>query len=122
MLTNFIDAIASQPGLSFDGDLDHAHGDAHHNLASLRDRNEYKVNTVEGDRWAYHLTLHNTRPRNARLEMLRRKAIQQLYERSIILRRNLVGTGFSLPPVESRFRVQVSGELTSACRFDDDNL
>lgn len=78
----------------------------------------YIFRTKDGRVYEYTLSLHNDTKKNKNVEAVRKKIIQQMYERALLLRRNLIGQNFERLPSKGAMRVHLHGEIVSARGFD----
>ncbi|KAL9648581.1 hypothetical protein ABK040_012239 [Willaertia magna] len=91
------------------GDLD---------LLTKPKENKYIFRTDDGAVYEYTITLYNDYKKDPKIDEMRKTIIKQLQERSLQMKRNLVGIEFTSPPRDSRTRVYIYGQIISACNFD----
>jgi hypothetical protein len=88
-------------------------------LLKKQSEKKYVFRAKSGQVYEYTIHLHNEFHKDPELEKQRKEIVETMNERSLSMRRNLVGQEFCIaPPSSNDTRVHVLGELVSATNFD----
>lgn len=83
---------------------------------------KYKFRTRNANVYEYTIYLFNESKKDSSIDKIRKKLLTQMYEKSLLMKRNLVGINFSQVPIESNKKIYINGEILKVCGFDETQI
>lgn len=91
-------------------------------LIKSRPIQKYKFRTRNANVYEYTIHLYNESKKDTSIDNIRKKLLNQMYERSLLMKRNLVGIHFSSVPSENQKKICINGEILEALDFDESQI
>ncbi|KAG2382913.1 hypothetical protein C9374_004880 [Naegleria lovaniensis] len=82
--------------------------------------NRYIFRTEDGAVYEYTISLYNDYKKDNKIDETRKRILKQLHEKSLQMKRNLVGMEFNDTPKNYNFRLSISGTILSGRDFEAD--